>query len=121
MRFESDGVSLDPITIRQHLGLSRISFAPTRQRIKISGLALWSTHMAGCFSVGYVKANNLIVEFFEKAADAGLLPERKIPQEVAFDFMTTALMLSDGEAEEQMRTLGPDKKESTEQGGGHVR
>jgi len=70
------------------------------------GLRLWQRHMKGCFSVDYVTANNKIVEFFYRAADTGLLPKRKIPQEVAFDFMTTALVLSDGEAAEQMRALG---------------
>lgn len=70
------------------------------------GIRLWKEHMAGCFSVGYVTANNKIVEFFAKAADHGLLPENKIPQTVAFDFMTTALILSDGEIEEQKRIFG---------------
>lgn len=73
------------------------------------GLELWQSHMQGCFSVGYVTANNKIVEFFWRAADTGLLSERRIPPEVAFDFMTTALVLSDGEAVEQMLLLGIDE------------
>jgi AbiV family abortive infection protein len=77
------------------------------------GLRLWQSHMQGCFSVGYVTANNKIVEFFYRAADTGLLPKRKIPPEVAFDFMTTALVLSDGEAAEQMRALGIPDPERT--------
>ena len=73
-----------------------------------AGLALWQSHMEGCFSVGYVTANNKVVEFFHAAADAGLLAERRIPPDVAFDFMTTVLVLSDGEAAEQARWLGLD-------------
>ena len=70
------------------------------------GIRLWKSHMKGCFSVGYVTANNKIVEFFAKAADHGLLSESRIPESVAFDFMTTALILSDGEVEEQKRMFG---------------
>jgi len=77
------------------------------------GLALWQSHMHDCFSIGYVTANNRIVEFFYKAADIGLIPHRKIPLEVAFDFMATALILSDGEAVEQMRLFGIDDSEVT--------
>jgi len=77
------------------------------------GLKLWTNHMSGCFSIGYVTANDMIVAFFHKAAECGLLPERKIPPEVAFDFMTTVLVLSDGEAEEQRRKLGFSDTEST--------
>jgi AbiV family abortive infection protein len=79
------------------------------------GLTLWKRHMKDCFSVGYITANNEIVAFFDKAADIGLLPEPKIPQDVAFDFMTTALVLSDGEAAEQMRMFGVNDTGSTEQ------
>jgi AbiV family abortive infection protein len=77
------------------------------------GLALWQSHMHNCFSIGYVTANNKIVEFFYKAADIGLIPHRKIPPEVAFDFMATALILSDGEAAEQMRLFGIDDSKGT--------
>jgi hypothetical protein len=71
-----------------------------------AGLALWQTHMKGCFSVGYVTANNMIVQFFPKAHRAGLLEDSRIPPSVAFDFMSTALVLSDGEAAEQQRIYG---------------
>ena len=67
------------------------------------GVRLWKNHMKGFFSVGYITANNKIVEFFAKAAEHGLLTEKLIPKSVAFDFMTTALILSDGEVEEQKR------------------
>lgn len=70
------------------------------------GIRLWKTHMKGCFSLGYVTANNKIVEFFSKAADQGLLIDNIIPKSVAFDFMTTVLILSDGEVEEQKRMFG---------------
>lgn len=70
------------------------------------GIRLWKIHMKGCFSVGYITANNKIVEFFAKAADHGLLPENRIPRSAAFDFMTTVLILSDGEVEEQKRIFG---------------
>jgi len=62
--------------------------------------------MKGCFSVGYVTANNKIVEFFAKATDLGLLTENRIPESVAFDFMTTALILSDSEVEEKKLMFG---------------
>jgi len=69
------------------------------------GLKLWQAHMQGCYSVGYVTANNKIVEFFHEAARIGLLTKQEIPANVAFDFMTTVLILSDGEALEQIRGL----------------
>ena len=71
--------------------------------------------MTDCFSVSYVTANNKIVAFFNRAASSGLLPVPKIPPEVAFDFMTTALVLSDGEAAEQMRMFGRNNMGSTEE------
>ena len=71
-----------------------------------AGLALWKTHMKGCFSVGYVTANDMIIQFFSKAHAAGLLEDSRIPTSVAFDFMSTALALSDGEAAEQKRIYG---------------
>jgi AbiV family abortive infection protein len=71
-----------------------------------AGLVLWQTHMEGCFSVGYVTANNMIVQFFPKAHSEGLLKDSRIPPSVAFDFMSTALVLSDGEAAEQELMYG---------------
>ena len=80
----------------------------------LDGLNLWKSHMKNCFSVGYITSNDMIVTFFDKAADIGLLAEPKIPQEVAFDFMTTAIVLADGEAAEQMRMYGLNNMERTE-------
>jgi len=77
------------------------------------GVRLWKNHMEGCFSVGYVTANNKIVEFFAKAYNQGLLHEHRIPQSVAFDFMTTALILSDGEVEGQKHIFGIPFTEDT--------
>lgn len=78
------------------------------------GLRLWQSHMQGLFSVGSVVANNKIVEFFYRAAESGLLPEPKIPPEVAFDFMTTALVLSDEETQKEAAALGfTESKERT--------
>ena len=71
-----------------------------------SGLRLWQSHMQDCFSVGYVLANDKIVEFFYKAAERGLLSEPKIPQEEAFDFMTTALVLSEEETAREIQARG---------------
>ncbi len=56
-----------------------------------NGLELWQSHMRNCFSIGYVAANNKIVEFFYKAADAGLLSERTIPPEIAFELGVTGV------------------------------
>jgi len=72
------------------------------------GLSLWSNHMRGCFSVGYVTANDRVVQFLHKAHEIGLLSESRIPPTVAFDFMATVVALSDGEAEEQRILYGLD-------------
>ena len=69
-------------------------------------LVLWKTHMTGCFSVGYVTANDMVIEFFSEARKAGLIEGSRIPTSVAFDFMSTVLALSDGEAAEQKRIFG---------------
>ena len=71
------------------------------------GLSLWKDRMAGCFSVGYVTANNRIVDFFKAAKELNMVTgDTTIPRECAFDFMATAMMLSDGEAAEQRRLFG---------------
>ena len=62
------------------------------------GLDLWQDHMKGCFSAGYIASNNRIIQFFQRAADTALLTNSQIPKEVAFDFMTTALILGDGKS-----------------------
>jgi len=72
------------------------------------GLTVWSNPMRGCFSVGYVTANDRVIRFLHRAHDIGLLPEARIPPTVAFDFMTTVIALSDGEAREQRILYGID-------------
>ncbi|MDO8751905.1 MAG: AbiV family abortive infection protein [Dehalococcoidia bacterium] len=84
-------------------------FATSGQQTQVDsedGLNLWKNEMAGCFSVGYVTANNRIVQFFETAKRSGIVTgELPIPLECAFDFLATAMVLSDGEVAEQRQLL----------------
>ena len=68
----------------------------------LKGIELWKEHMQGLFSTGYARANEMIIEYFKKAKTLKIFSdENDIPKETAFDFMTTALVLGDGEAREQ--------------------
>lgn len=58
-----------------------------------SALREWSVHLAGCYSSDPITANNKVVEFLKTLSKT---PERKIPPEVSFEFVSTVMYLSEG-------------------------
>jgi AbiV family abortive infection protein len=62
-----------------------------------TALQRWSDHMKGHFFVDALLANNLIVDFLLSARSLGIrLDGEKIPHNVAFEWMSTAIYISSG-------------------------
>ena len=59
-----------------------------------TALRQWAQHLAGCYSIDYSAGNDRVVQYLKEFSPH---PERAIPPQVAFEFTSTVLYLSERE------------------------